>query len=529
MPAGRQPITTIEVESFGGENTALPLSQVPRHQSPKMINAYQTKIGALGKRPGTIPAVSGGTWPAAIEYMSVYYTPTGYNLILRMGTTLYKYDGVNTVTAQTMTNAFTANKRMTAVAFTDQSSNSILFIADGGALKSYNGTAVANIAPAANDADPAPKNNMAAVNAKGPLYAWVFSSYLFVSDGSDTAYFSKRYIYNYFPEVHYHRWVRENDRMVGPGLSFNNVCLIPMRRGWGILTGVDFDSFQGNQFLNTISGVAAGRTVQRLTYPDGTQTIAYVSDDGVYEVYDTGFQDTGSRQYSTRSITVDKLNWEGYGLAQADLDAMSGYYDARLNLYILSTVQKPGTPEERKITLAYDVRNREWYEWTGLYLASVTRMDGLLYFGSSTGPLTKFDAALYSDWNDTAKTSGTPVDFDRYGPLLTAEYTGFPSAWDEYLLEAREFAIPATLDISVAFGEVKDTLPNTITASAFIWGISQWGAAHYATGQYTEVLFEPTPLIFHRLAKYAQVRWRNNRDEPVEIYREKWKVRVSGG
>src|SRR5690606_4678836 len=104
---------------------------------------------------------------------------------------------------------------------------------------------------------------------------------------------------------------------------------------WGILLGSTFDDFQSNLFLNTTAGVIAPRSIQRITYPNGVQSIAYLSDDGVNEIYDTGFEGEGSRRYSTRSLMRDKLDWDAIGLSDAEKAGAVGYYDLDMSLYLL--------------------------------------------------------------------------------------------------------------------------------------------------------------------------------------------------
>jgi hypothetical protein len=66
----KQP-TELEINSYGGVNTASQFSLIPKEQSPRMQNAYMDQIGDISQRPGTIP-VTTAALAANIEHLSVY-------------------------------------------------------------------------------------------------------------------------------------------------------------------------------------------------------------------------------------------------------------------------------------------------------------------------------------------------------------------------------------------------------------------------------------------------------------------------
>lgn len=524
MPGGTQGHFELETSKFGGVNTAVQFSQVPKEQSPKLRNGYMSRTGAIAKRPGTVPVLAALASP--IKHMLPLTVARNDYIMAASGTTMYLYSTASPLwTAQTMTNPLNSSDFYGA-GFTDALSTSVVFITDGGSLKQHAGSEVKTIAARVNDASPAPANILATtLNAKGMKYCWVYQSHVFVSDGTDTVWYSKRFYYDYFPEVQFQRFVQENDYVTGPGVAFNNALLIPMRKRWGVMTGTNFDDFRGNQFLNTTNGCIAPRSIQRITYPTGLQTIAYLSDDGVYEIYDTGYQETGSRQYSTRSLMTDKVDFTGLNIAEADMKNAVGYYDSRLWLYF---IYFPGV----KLTYVLDVRNGEWYPWDGIEINALMRYGNTLFYTGVNGVLRKFDPLLFSDWTDAAKTAGVPVAFERFSPLISAELTPGSTYWDEYILETKNYGgVTSTIDVEVAFSDITESAASLVTGSpTFVWGVSKWGIVAWATAsaQYTEFVSEPSPLLFHKKARYVQVRWFNNKDEPVEIYREKWRGRLSG-
>lgn len=518
MPPGKQVVALLETESYGGLNTAMQFSQIPKEQSPKMQNAYMNKVGELSKRPGTIPVSN--TLAASIDYLTIYHKKDADELLCTSGTSMYKWNGTDTLTS--LTGALNKSDIYT-MDFTDANNNSRKIITDGSAIKAYDGTSIAAVTPAANDPSPGPANDMTTVNGKNPIYCWVYSSHVFVSDGSDTAWYSKRFHYDYFPQVQFERWVRENDYITGPGIAFNNICLIPMRRGWGFLSGKTVDDFDGNQYINSVNGCIAARSIQKITYPTGQQCIAFLSDDGVHEIYDTGAIDAGSRQYATRSLMKDKIDFKGLVLTDAEKKVAVSYYDKELNLYILCF-----THGGENYAYCYDTRNAEWYPWVNVKAKGILNFNGVLYYVGSDKQLRKFDENLYSDWNDNAKTSGLPVVFKRYSPALALEFTGYPSYWDYYIVESKQWLVTSSLDITVMFAESTVVLQDVIHNEVFVWGASKWGIAKFTNANYTDIVNEPKEIIFHKRAKYCQVLWSNDRDEPVTIYKDRWKGRVSG-
>jgi hypothetical protein len=517
----------LETPSYGGTNTALQFSLIPKGQSPRMQNAYMDEDGDISKRPGTVPLTTSAL-AAAIAYLTAYKispsTSAGDKIYAASGTTLYQFNGTNTLAAQTMTAAL-ATADIHSIGFTNASLVSRLLIADTASLKQYNGTAVTLVTPAANDASPAPANGLSSINALGNKFIWNFTGHVFVSPGSDTIFYSKSYIFDYFPTTYFFQLETDNDFVNGDGVEYDSVCLIPMRRHWAILTGTDFTNFAANTFLNTDHGVIAPRSIAKITYPDGTQSVPYLSDNGVHEVFIVS-SIGGSRQYATRSLMQGKINFVGLGLTDAEKAAAVGVFHPEKFLYLLS-FKKAGVD----YTYAYDVRNKEWYtDWLTFNAAAYVSLNGVLYFGGSAKHLQMFDTTLYSDWNESTKTTKTFVYFKRYSPALSFEFSGFPSMWDAYLLESQQWAATATLDISFIFADSIDIIIGAISSEIFIEGVSRWGYAKYANVNFTDIVNEPTEILFDysRMSKYMQVLWENNRDEPVKVFKDKFKGRLSG-
>ncbi|WP_138752760.1 hypothetical protein [Paenibacillus sinopodophylli] len=518
----------MEVYPSLGVNTALNPAQLPQGSQRRAFDACMRSINTIGKRDGSAPVINDAV-PSAISHLTGYRTnQTTEELYAVSANTLYKLN-VDDLDAVTMTNPF-VTPNVYSVAFTDATSASVLFLTDGGSVKRYNGTNVANVTPAANDPNPAPPNGLTTINALGIKYCWVHSGHIFVTDGSDTVYYSKRYTFDYFPVVQFERWVRNNDIITGPGITFNNVCLIPMRRGWGFLTGELFDDgvtangFSGNRFLNTVAGNISPRGMARITYPDGTETIAYLSDSGVHEIYTVTALSTGDRQYATKSITENKLDINEFGFTEAEKKAAVVWFDQDRSQMLISIKR-----DTTNYILCYDTRNSEWYVWRLPWaVGALEKFNGINYFGSATKLLHAFSTDLYSDWNEIGKTTGTPVDFDVYSGLLSFEFSGDSSYLHYYLVEAQQFPLKSSIDVAIIYGSGTRYDVEALRNTVFIWGVPGWDVAECANLDYTDLINNAKRLVFHKKAKYFQRRWRNNRDEPVIILREKLIGSVSG-
>jgi hypothetical protein len=262
-----------------------------------------------------------------------------------------------------------------------------------------------------------------------------------------------------------------------------------------------------------------------VTYPDGGQTIIFLSDDEVHEVFTAIYNDT-SRQYATRSLMKDKINFEAVGLSEAEKEDAVGFFDASRSLYLLS-FKKAGV----NYTWAYDLRNREWYtDWLTFNANSYVSLEGITYFAGSLKHLCKFDDDLYTDWNESTQTTGTPVYYKRYSPAQHFEFSGFASFWDAFLLECKQWLVASTLDITFIFADNTDVMEDAVASSVFVEGQSLWGFAKYANINFTDLVNEPNEILFDfsYLSKYMQVLVENPRNEPVKIFAEKLKGRPSG-
>lgn len=505
---------TVDIPKFNGVNTALAFSDIDDTEARDMLNALPNSLGSLSKRPGTIPITNNPI--GEISVLCNLRKGADNSILATSGNTLYKLVNGD-LQAQTMTNPLDG-PNIDTCQFKDANGNEVLVIASGGALKFYNGTEVKDIPAAANDAAPLPPNDLTNINNDHrPSGCIVHNTRVVLWNGSEYLWHSKIGYYDYYPSVDYQRFVRENDG-IQACVSYRGALMVLMRRHIGVLFGHDRDNWQ-QDFLDTTDGCLAPKTVQTVTYPNGNQEVFYVSDTGVSAIYaiDTLSLDSSAR-YSTRSVTVKQIDWEGLGVTKEEWQKAVAHF--RNGLYWLLY---PKGSEWKG--LVFDTRFSQWYPVGNLKVNSFYSDEDHFYFAGPEGHIKEFDSTLYSDWNNKNKTDGTPIDMYWYSKLLSPKVTGMEHFWDILLVEAKQHKVPSTVDVEVNTYRGQWKLEKALKTEIFVWGLSNWGEAEWANPNFTDMLNNAKRLRVFLRGQYAQVRISNNRDEPIEIYNLSFEVR----
>lgn len=512
MPKSKNVV--MEIPFFLGQNTAQSFSEIDMKESRKMLNFLPRSIGSLANRDGTIPLTD-----AAIGEIKTLCNlrKDGVNYILATsGNTLYRYQ-TGALTAQTMTHSL-ASADIDFAQFKDENGKETLVIADGGKLKEFNGTAVFEISPAANDESPLPPNDLANITTKNLKGVLAHNTRLVVWNGTDTIWHSKIGFYDYFTGIDYQRFVREND-FVQTCISFGGALLVFMRRHIGVLFGHDVDDWS-QDFLDTNEGCLNPKTVQIVTFPDGRQEVFYLSDNGVHSVYtiDTVSLDSSAR-YSTRSVTKNKLNWEELNVTTDEWKQATAYFHN--GQYWL--IYKKGTTWKG---LVFDTQSDSWYPISNVKANTFYQDEDYFYFAGPDGHIKVFDDTLYSDWDNKAKTSGTPIENEWYSKLMTPNLTGYDHQWDVLMIEAKQHLVPSSVDVEVNSYASQFSAPKGVKTSILVWGSTEWGEAQWANPLLTDIVNNAKRLKTFVKGQYAQIKLSNNRDEPVEILSLKYEVRM---
>lgn len=489
-----------------------------------MLNALPNSIGSIAKRPGTIPVTDTAHTSALKRIFDLRKNGTQH-ILTTSGTTLYEYAN-GSLTAQTMTNPLVTDDIMEAQ-FKDDNGEEVLVIADGGNLKAYNGTSVYDIVPA-DDTDDVnnglPANDLATINTDHPpIGTTVHNTRVVIWDGSDTIWHSKVGFYDYFPTVNYQRFVKEND-YVQNCVTFAGALIVFMRRHIGVLFGDGYtQSGSGDwsqDFLDTQDGCINPQTVQSVTFPNGKQELFYLSDNGVHSVYtiDTVFMDN-SRFYSTKSMTSEKIDWDSLGVTNEEWkQATAHFYDKKYWLIYPKGSEWHG--------LVYDTLSESWYTIDNVDAHDFYHDEDGLLMACANGHIKTMDRELYSDWDDKAKSTGTPIQFEWYSKLMTPKLTGYAHFWDILMIEARQFKVNSTLDVEVNTRTGQYAQPSAIKTAQLIWGETEWGEAQWTNPELTDVVNEAKRLRSFLKGQYSQIKLSNNRDEPVELFSIFYEVRV---
>jgi hypothetical protein len=518
------PTTAVEIPRFGGLNTAVSFAEIDITQSPDLLNVLPGKIGSLRRRPGSVPLTTTALG-TAIKVLCNLRIGSNNSILATSGTTLYKYNSVTKAwDAQTMTNALTS-ATIDYAQFKDASSAEVLVIADGGSLKRYNGTTVANITPAANDASPLPANAMTTIQtAHPPIGCIIHNNRVVIWDGSDTLWHSKAGFFDYFIATDFQRYVRENDYIV-TCVSYQGALLVLMRRHIGALFGDGYsatptDGDWSQDFLDTSDGCINGSTVQLVTYPDGRQEIFYLGDRGVNAInrIDTLSLDTSAR-YSTVNVTDGKIDWNGLGVSKADWAlAKAVFYEGRYWLIYPDGAVWKG--------LVFNTQDGEWYPVDNLTVNSFYQDETYLYFTGTDGHLKVFDSTLYVDYTNAAQTTSAVINAYWYSKLINPKKTSFDHFWDTMMVEARQFDRTASVDLEVNTYRGQYVLAGAIKTAFLIVGETKIGEAVIANRNFTDFVNLPDLIRTFLTGQYAQMKLSNNRDEPFEIFSIKYNVRV---
>lgn len=515
---------TISIDKFRGINTDVQFSQIDIAQSPDMVNLIPGQIGSLRHRPGTklitqTPRIGG------LSRMFPYRLTGTTNIVASGGTTLYKFDTVGLDwDAQTMTNALnTAN--INAVQFRNDAGAEVLVIADGSNLKSYNGTAVVNITPAANDSSPLPPNNLATINSSNPAQGITTHNNRLVvwNTSKDTIYHSKPGFYDYFPQVSFQRFVKDSDT-IQTCISFGASLLIFMRKNIGVLFGDGYSTTTQagdwtQDFLDTTDGCVNPRSVQIVVYPDSTEQVFYQTDKGVSSVMNISTQALdNSTRFATRDVTDAKVNWEDLGITNAEWSSAVSYFtQGKYWLVWTDSGVFKG--------VVYDTHTDEWFPINNVLATDFYADVNNFYFIAADGHLHAFDDTKHFDYTNFAQTTGPAVSWYWYSKLMNPALTGFDHFWDILLIEAQQFNTQASIDVEVNTFTGNFTHPRAIKNEIFIVGVSIIGEAQIANTLLTDIINNAKRLRVFLKGQYAQIKLSSNRGEPVELYNIRFEVR----
>ncbi|MEN2765776.1 hypothetical protein [Ornithinibacillus xuwenensis] len=514
MDIGGTATQTMQIAKFDGVNTALAFSELKNTEALKVMNGLPGSLGSLAKRPGTIP-VTASALATPITGIFSYRKTKQDHVMAVSNNQLFELTG-DTLTAKTGT---LSSSEVDQAQFKDENGQEVLIIADGGNLKYYDGTDVKEIVPAADDADPLPKNDLNDINANHkPIGCLVHGARVVVWDGSDTIWHSKVGYYDYFPQTDFIRFVRKGD-YIQTCVTYRGALLVFLRNSLAVLFGQDIENWQ-QDFLSTEEGCINPKTVQQVTFPDGKQEIFYLSDNGIQAVYtiDTVLIDSQAR-YSTRSVSRTQIDWKELGVTKEEWQrAVAHFYDDKYWL-----IYPKGDKWEG---LVFDTVFSNWYFINNIDAHAFFDNSDMFLFASDSGHVKEIDDSLFSDWDDKNRTTGTPINMYWYSNLLTPAVTGFDHFWDVVIVEAKQQFHKSTVDLELNTYDSKMILNGQLKTEMMVWGDTVWGQTQWPSINLTHYVNYAKRIRFFQKGKYLQIKISNNRDEPIEIYNITLEVRA---
>jgi hypothetical protein len=506
----------LEIDRFNGLNNAVAFQDIDITQSRKMLNGLPGSIGSLKKRSGTVPLTE---TPLTNPVRSLFSSSYSGGILGVSGSNLYSFDHIlNKWTEEVMTVPLSDYWDVDMAEFKDESGQDVVMIVDGGKLKYWDGYDVKEVTPAANDESPLPANDLAKINNNQLKGCLVHNTRLVLWSPGDTLWHSKIGYYDYFPQTDYQRFVREGDG-IQTCVSYGGALVVFMREHVAVLFGHDREDW-AQDFLDTNNGCLNPKTVRTVTFPDGRQEIFYLSYDGVHAIrtINTLSLDNSAR-YASRSVTDKKVDWKSLGVERTEWaqDATAYFHEGLYWLIYKKDGQYKG--------LVFDTMSEQWFPIENVKANVFLGNEHGLLFAGDDGHMRTFDEESWTDWDDKAKTAGTPIDFYWYSKIMTPKLTGHEHFWDILMIEAQQFPVSSTLDVEVNTYSQNFTKAKAVKTAAFVWGVTEWGESEWANEKLTDLLNNAKRLRTFLKGQYAQIKLSNNRNEPIELYNIKYETR----
>lgn len=512
----------IEINEFKGENTIKAFNKIDIRESRRMLNMLPRSMGGLSKRPGTAPITNpapetGYTDGELSTICNLYKDNTNTVLVVSYKQLLSVTPETGTYYGIKMNVPFTT-PHIDYAQFKDESGKEVLVLADGGNLKVFNGFDVSEITPAANDGSPLPANDLTNINTHKPTGCLVHNTRVVLWNGSDTIWHSKIGYYDYYPQVDFQRFVRENDK-IQTCISYRGALVVLMRRHIGILFGHDRENWS-QDFLDTTNGCLAPKSVQTVVFPDGKQEVFYVSDDGVHSIYtiNTISQDASAR-YSTKNVTKTQIDWKALNVTEEEwAGAVAHFYKG---MYWL--IYKTGGVYKGFV---FDTVTESWYPISDIKANDFYSDGQTFYYVGPEKRLKVIDDSLYVDYINKDRTLSNPIMAHWYSTLLNPRETGHDHFWDILMVEAKQFPVDSTVDVEVNTYNEQYSKPSAIKTATLIWGETKWGESQWHNENLTDAINHAKRLRTFVKGQYAQIKLSNNRKEPMEILGIKYEIRT---
>jgi len=411
--------------------------------------------GFAEKRYGYVPY-----WNMSTSYLYEFFKSDYTSEFLAVsGTNLYKDNG-SAFTSITMANSLNTNA-IKMITYKDRNMSDTVLIADGGKLKTYDGTKVQEVTPHVLTTTPpeatdpglndlANLTNFRTFALKGErLFACAHPTNLnrlsFCHIDPKLGYG----VYDYFPATHFiDISVDDNDPIINLKVFRDKLIIFCKRSIWLLEgDGRTLDDYTITK-LNAPTGcISPGSVV------DVGDSIFYLSDTHIYDL-------TANRQgYGNIYTDVISMNIE------KTLDSISLSDKALANGVFFKNKYYLSFPDGT--TIVYDNLLQNWTVFANIKATSFLSRNGVLYFAGQK--LYKFDETVFSD-------DGAPIvarlklkNTDLEHPVNNKQFRKMWVVARQYEAPSSNFNIRATIDY------VEVDIDDISTDQSFVWGESNWG------------------------------------------------------
>lgn len=410
------------------------------------------------------------------------------------GTTLYKDNGTALVSV-TMTNALTTSK-VKMITYNDRTMNDVVLIADGGKLKTYNGTEVKEVTPrtptGGEPTDPGGNDliNLSAVRTivinKDRIYICGHPtnknrvSFSHIDPGLGYG------VYDYFPATHFFDLaVDDNDEIIDLKVFRGAVIVFCKRSVWAIYgSGRTANDYQIIK-INVPTGCIAPGSITSVG-----NSIFYLSDTHIYALSST------EEDYISANITSQNIEKTLNAITLVDKEKAVGTYFK--DKYYLSFPD--GT------TVVFDNLIGNWTVFTNIKAKSFLNRSGVLYFAGDK--LYKFDENVFSD-DGVAIPARIKLKNMDFG--FSVQDKRFRRMW----VVAKQFIGPSSkYSISAIIDYVEVKIDDIDTDQSLVWGEGDWGETFWG---FKEVIRNEIP-IGKRGTNFQLILENNNLDQPFTFY-----------
>jgi hypothetical protein len=412
--------------------------------------------GIIDKRYGYLP-YSALSATYLYEFFKSNYTS---EFLAVSGTSLYKDNGSGTFSSVTMTNALTTSnvKMMT---YNDRLMNDVVLIADGGKLKTYNGTEVKEVVPYTPSTDeltdPGTNDLANLTNFKTfvihgeRIYACAHPTnrnrISFCHIDPNLGYG----VYDYFPATHFFDVaVDDNDEIIQLKVFRDAVIVFCKRSVWALYgNGRTLNDYTLEK-INVPTGCIAPNSIIEVG-----NTIFYLSETHIYSLTST------DQSYISAEVVSERIENTLKGISLSDkTQSVATFFKDK---YYLSFPN--GT------TVVFDNLIANWTVFTNISAKSFLNRSGVLYFAGSK--VYKFDE---NTWSDDGVPIVTRIKFKNTDLGYPVQKKKIRKLWviaKQYENLSSDYQIKAIVD----YFEID--IENISTDESLVWDEGNWDDANW--------------------------------------------------